>query len=208
MNKDKFQDKYNEIFQEIKEEKMDWNFEDFLAQTKEKPEGAKIVPLQKKSSKQWLYIAASLVLITGFGIVLKNNFFESTTVKPTEIAQKDNSENTDNLIIAQTTSVKSDDSNFPTTRTVNTEPIKRKKSKYKKSVQYLAKNSMKNHDNSAKGDNENIEYNPNFVIINGKPVATEDEAIKYTKNAIDMLGGNINTALEKAEPVKLLTVNF
>ena len=33
MNKDKFQDKYNEIFQEIKEEKMDWNFEDFLAKT-------------------------------------------------------------------------------------------------------------------------------------------------------------------------------
>ena len=27
MNKDKFQDKYNEIFQEMKEEKMNWNFE-------------------------------------------------------------------------------------------------------------------------------------------------------------------------------------
>lgn len=208
MNKDKFQDKYNEIFQEIKEEKMDWNFEDFLAQTEEKPEGAKIVPLQKKSSKQWLYIAASLVLISGFGIVLKNNFFESTTVKSTEITKTENSENTDNLIIAQTTTVKSDDSNFPITRTVNTEPIKRKKSKYKKSAQYLAQNSIKNHHNSATSDDESIEYNPSFVIINGKPVATEDEAIKYTKNAIDMLGGNINTALEKAEPVKLLTVNF
>ena len=59
-----------------------------------------------------------------------------------------------------------------------------------------------------KNDNEIIEYNPNFVIINGKPVATEEEAINYTKTALDMLGGNINSALENAEPVKLLTVNF
>ena len=86
MNKDKFQDKYNEIFQEIREEKMNWNFDDFLAKTEEKPQDAKIVPLHKKSSKQWMYIAASLVLIAGFGIILKNNFSENTNVKPTEIA--------------------------------------------------------------------------------------------------------------------------
>lgn len=209
MNKDKFQNKYTEIFQEIKEEKMDWNFEDFLAQTEQKAEGAKIVPLQKKSSKQWLYIAASLVLITGFGIILKNNFSENTTVKPTEIAKINNQGKPENQNIANNqTMAKVDDNNFPITRNVNAEPIKRKKSKYKKSAQYLAQNSTKNHHNSAKNGDKNIEYNPNFVIINGKPVATEDEAIKYTKNAIDMLGGNINTALENAQPVKLLTVNF
>ena len=44
MNKDSFQDKYQEIFQEMKEEKMNWNFDDFLAQTEEKPQDAKIVP--------------------------------------------------------------------------------------------------------------------------------------------------------------------
>ena len=85
---------------------------------------------------------------------------------------------------------------------------KPKKSKYKNTAQYLAQNSTKNHHNSAKSDDENIEYNPNFVIINGKPVATEEDAIKYTKSAIDLLGGNINSTLENAEPVKLLTVNF
>ena len=54
MNKDKFQDKYQEIFQEMKEEKMNWSFDDFLAKTEEKPQDAKIVPLHKKSSKQWM----------------------------------------------------------------------------------------------------------------------------------------------------------
>jgi len=209
MNKDKFQDKYNEIFQEIREEKMDWNFEDFLAQTEEKPQGAKIVPLQKKSSKQWLYIAASLVLIVGFGIILKNNFSENNTVEPTEIAKTNAKKTIENQNIANDLSIASNsDNSIQITRNVNTEPIKRKKSKYKNTAQYLAQNSTKNHHNSAKNDDKNIEYNPNFVIINGKPVATEDEAIKYTKNAIDMLGGNINTALENAQPVKLLTVNF
>jgi hypothetical protein len=80
MNKDSFQDKYQEIFQEIREEKMNWNFDDFLAKTEEKPQDAKIVPLHKKSSKQWMYIAASIVLIAGFGIILKNNFSENTTL--------------------------------------------------------------------------------------------------------------------------------
>ena len=209
MNKDSFQDKYQEIFQEMKEEKMNWNFDDFLAKTEEKPQDAKIVPLHKKSSKQWMYIAASIVLIAGFGVILKNNSSENTTIKPTEIAKTNTSKTTENQNIANDLSIASNsDNSIQITRNVNTEPIKRKKSKYKNTAQYLAQNSTKNHHNSAKNDDKNIEYNPNFVIINGKPVATEDEAIKYTKNAIDMLGGNINTALEKAEPVKLLTVNF
>lgn len=210
MNTDKFQDKYNEIFQELKEEKMDWNFDDFLAQT-EKPLEAKIVSLKKKPSKQWIYLAASMAVIVGFGIVLKNNFSEKTNIEPTKIVQNTATENTSiqNITKIEST-VKTADNTMPITRTINTEPVKRKKSKYKNTAQYLAKNHQSTYKNQKKVhiDDEIVEYNPSFVIINGKPVATEDEAIKYTKNAIDMLGGNINTALEKAEPVKLLTVNF
>lgn len=210
MNTDKFQDKYNEIFQELKEEKMDWNFDDFLAQT-EKPLEAKIVSLKKKPNKQWIYLAASMAVIVGFGIVLKNNFSEKTNIEPTKIVQNTSTENTSiqNITKIEST-VKVTDNTMPITRTINTEPVKRKKSKYKNTAQYLAKNHQSTYKNQKKVhiDDEIVEYNPSFVIINGKPVATEDEAIKYTKNAIDMLGGNINTALEKAEPVKLLTVNF
>jgi hypothetical protein len=50
---------------------MNWNFDDFLAKTEEKPQDAKIVPLHKKSSKQWMYIAASIVLIAGWYCSLK-----------------------------------------------------------------------------------------------------------------------------------------
>ena len=48
MNNDKFQDKYNQIFQELKEEKMDWDFEDFLQKVEKNSADEKIVPIQKK----------------------------------------------------------------------------------------------------------------------------------------------------------------
>ena len=203
MNNDKFQDKYQEIFQEMKEEKMDWNFEDFLQKTEESSSDEKIVPIQKKGSgnTKWFWMAASVVLFFGLGMFFKSNF-EEPQIQPTIVNNNVQHE------IKPPISVVQNSDNVSLTRKINVEPARKKKSRYKNNAQYLAQNSTKNHHNSAKSDDENIEYNPNFVIINGKPVATEEDAIKYTKSAIDLLGGNINSTLENAEPVKLLTVNF
>ena len=204
MNKDQFQDKYNQIFQEIKEEKMDWDFEDFLQKVENKPADEKIVPIQKKgggNNTKWFWMAASVVLLLGLGM-----FFRNTTEEPI-VEQSVVSENT-SVEKDAPKSVLENVGTVSITRKIDVEPAKKKKSRYKNNAQYLAKNSVKHHHKSARNDDEIIEYNPNFVIINGKPVATEEEAINYTKTALDMLGGNINSALENAEPVKLLTVNF
>ena len=202
MSNDKFQDKYNEIFQEIKEEKMDWNFEDFLQKTEENSSDEKIVPIQKGSGNtKWFWMAASVVVIFGLGMFFKINF-EKPQVQPKIVNNNVQHE------VKPPISVVQNGDQFSLIRKITVEPARKKKSRYKNNAQYLAQNSTKNHHNSAKSDDENIEYNPNFVIINGKPVATEEDAIKYTKSAIDLLGGNINSTLENAEPVKLLTVNF
>lgn len=202
MSNDKFQDKYQEIFQEIKEEKIDWNFEDFLQKTEESSYDKKIVSIQKSSGNtKWFWLAASVVVIFGLGMIFKTSF-EEPQIQP-KIAKNNTQEQVNYPI-----SVTQNGDQVSLTRKIEVEPAKKKKSRYRKAAQYLAQNSTKNHHNSAKSDDENIEYNPNFVIINGKPVATEEEAIKYTKSAINLLGGNINCALESAEPVKLLTVNF
>ena len=202
MSNDKFQDKYNEIFQEIKEEKMNWNFEDFLQKTEENSSDEKIVPIQKGSGNtKWFWMAASVVVIFGLGMFFKINF-EKPQVQPKIVNNNVQHE------IKPPISVVQNGDQVSLTRKITVEPARKKKSRYKNNAQYLAQNSTKNHHNSAKSDDENIEYNPNFVIINGKPVATEEDAIKYTKSAIDLLGGNINSTLENAEPVKLLTVNF
>ena len=205
MNNDKFQDKYNQIFQELKEEKMDWDFEDFLQKVEKNSADEKIVPIQKKgggSNTQWFWMAASVALVFGLGMFFRNTP-EKNNVEPS-------------IVSTNTSSVKKDVSKpvvenvgtVSVTRKIDVEPAKKKKSRYRNNAQYLAKNSVKHHHKSAQNEEEIIEYNPNFVIINGKPVATEEEAINYTKTALDMLGGNINSALENAEPVKLLTVNF
>lgn len=205
MNNDKFQDKYNQIFQELKEEKMDWDFEDFLEKAEKNSADEKIVPIQKKgggSNTQWFWMAASVALLFGLGMFFRNTP-EKNNVEPS-------------IVSTNTSSVKKDVSKpvvenvgtVSVTRKIDVEPAKKKKSRYRNNAQYLAKNSVKHHHKSAQNEEEIIEYNPNFVIINGKPVATEEEAINYTKTALDMLGGNINSALENAEPVKLLTVNF
>ena len=202
MSNDKFQDKYNEIFQEIKEEKMNWNFEDFLQKTEESSSDEKIVPINKGGSNtKWFWMAASVVVIFGLGVFFKFSF-EKPQVQPRIVSYNIQHE------VKPSISVVQNGEQVSLTRKITVEPARKKKSRYKNNVQYLAQNSTKNHHNSAKSDDENIEYNPNFVIINGKPVATEEDAIKYTKSAIDLLGGNINSTLENAEPVKLLTVNF
>lgn len=205
MNKDKFQDKYNQIFQELKEEKMDWDFEDFLEKAEKNSADEKIVPIQKKgggSNTQWFWMAASVALVFGLGMFFRNTP-EKNNVEPSIV-----STNTSSVKKDVSKSVVENVGTVSVTRKIDVEPAKKKKSRYRNNAQYLAKNSVKHHHKSAQNDNEIIEYNPNFVIINGKPVATEEEAINYTKTALDMLGGNINSALENAEPVKLLTVNF
>ena len=119
---------------------MNWNFDDFLAKTEEKPQDAKIVPLHKKSSKQWMYIAASLVLIAGLGLSLKNNFStKNTNIKPTEIAKTNTKKTIENQNIDNDLSITSNSLIilYKLPENVNTEPIKEKKSKYKNTAQYL-----------------------------------------------------------------------
>ena len=205
MNNDKFQDKYNQIFQELKEEKMDWDFEDFLEKAEKNSADEKIVPIQKKgggSNTQWFWMAASVALLFGLGMFFRNTP-EKNNVEPSIVSR-----NTSSVKKDVSKSVVENVGTVSVTRKIDVEAAKKKKSRYRNNAQYLAKNSVKHHHKSAQNEEEIIEYNPNFVIINGKPVATEEEAINYTKTALDMLGGNINSALENAEPVKLLTVNF
>jgi hypothetical protein len=81
MSKDKFQDKYDEIFQNIKEEKMDWDFEDFLKKAEGKEDEVQhnetpIIPIgtkTKPSFPKWFWMAASIILLLSIGFVFNYN---------------------------------------------------------------------------------------------------------------------------------------
>ncbi|MCB4235854.1 hypothetical protein LDL59_14310 [Kaistella anthropi] len=55
MKTDKSQDKYNEIFQELREEKMNWDFEDFVAEAeKEKNSPLKFQKRKARLSRSFI----------------------------------------------------------------------------------------------------------------------------------------------------------
>ena len=201
MNKDSFQDKYQEIFQEMKEEKMNWNFDDFLAKTEEKPQDAKIVPLHKKSSKQWMYIAASIVLV--FGLVLFFNNDKTTSPNDTIASaiekQKNNGEfaqvypETNNISVTQ-----------DSTKTIEkltekedvVEKILPKKGRLKKTFRprYVKLETQKNLEKT-----KTQEYNPNYVIINGHKIESEKEAIDVTKYSFHILSEKVSQTVASTE---------
>ena len=201
MNKDSFQDKYQEIFQEMKEEKMNWNFDDFLAKTEEKPQDAKIVPLHKKSSNQWLYIAASLVLI--FGLVLFFNN-DKTTLPNDTIAsaiekQKNNGEfaqvypETNNISVTQDSAKTTEKL---TEKEDVVEKILPKKGRLKKTFRprYVKLETQKNLEKT-----KTQEYNPNYVIINGHKIESEKEAIDVTKYSFHILSEKVSQTVASTE---------
>ncbi|WP_050009674.1 hypothetical protein [Flavobacterium sp. B17] len=77
MSKDKFQDKYNEIFQNLKEEKMEWDFEDFLKKAEGKDEvkdnETPIGSKNKPSIPKWFWMAASVVVLLSIGFIFNYN---------------------------------------------------------------------------------------------------------------------------------------
>lgn len=51
-------------------------------------------------------------------------------------------------------------------------------------------------------------YNPNYVIINGKPVYNEQEAIALTEDAVNYLASNVSKTVDHAQSVKNLSLDF
>ena len=192
---------YQNIFQEMKEEKMNWNFDDFLAKTEEKPQDAKIVPLHKKSSKQWIYIAASIVLV--FGLVLFFNNDKTTSPNDTIASaiekQKNNGEfaqvypETNNISVTQ-----------DSTKTIEkltekedvVEKILPKKGRLKKTFRprYVKLETQKNLEKT-----KTQEYNPNYVIINGHKIESEKEAIDVTKYSFHILSEKVSQTVASTE---------
>lgn len=80
MSKDKFQDKYNEVFQNLKEEKMSWDFDDFLkkAEDKEETKSSDETPVisirnSRPSFPKWFWMAASAIIVFGLAFIFNFN---------------------------------------------------------------------------------------------------------------------------------------
>lgn len=205
-------DKYDKIFNELKEDKMNWDFEDFLAKAEEKEE---IIPLKKKSSggsiSKFYWMAASLVLLVSVGTFLKFNQAKSIEdqdvfVKNQILKQKNDFGNGNEIVALQTAK---DSANIVSDSLVSdslssrdaadmVEKILPKRGRIKRETrpQFVQNSPEKS---AKKPAEKNTDYNSNYVIINGQRIENEQEAIDLTKYSFRILSENVSKTVASAE---------
>lgn len=213
MKKDQLQDKYDEIFREIKEEKMEWSFDDFLQQTENtKPEenAAPVIPLgesKKPSFPKWFWMAASVMLVFGIGFFLKNN--SGTEVQDKEILVKnevlkqksgfieENNNHQEQVAVNHTDSISGakKDSIFQENNIAEKDVMdeilpKRGRLKKERKPRYADNSSFKN--NTSK---DSTGYENSYVIVNGKRIDNVEEAINVTKYSFQIFANNVSEKL-------------
>ncbi|WP_053073339.1 hypothetical protein [Chryseobacterium sp. FH2] len=216
MNKDKFQNKYDEIFREIKEEKMDWDFEDFLkkAEGGETENESPIIPLETKSKPsfpKWFWMAASLVLLLSIGFIFNenknSNIQDQAQLVENQIRQQKKDfieENNDhqeqvavNRVIDSVAGAKKDsivqDNNSATEKDVLDEILPRRGRMKKERKPKFVYNSL--YKNRASKDSTG--YKNSYVIVNGKRIDNVEEAINVTKYSFQIFANNVSEKLVK-----------
>jgi len=217
MSKDKFQDKYDEIFQDMKEEKMDWDFEDFLQKAEGKPENGNtpVIPLENKkpSLPKWFWMAACLVLLFGIGFMLtrkqgsdmknqaqlvenqirqqKNDFIEENNDHQGQVAVNHPSDSVsgmkkDSLFLENTAADKDVlDEILP----------KRGRLKKETKPRFVDNSTFKNENSSI----DSVGYKDSYVIVNGKRITSEEEAIDVAKYSFMKLGNEFKKTVASSQ---------
>ncbi|KIA89705.1 hypothetical protein [Kaistella jeonii] len=212
MEKDRSQDKYKEITQELKEEKMNWDFEDFLKKTEE---SEKIIPLVNKtkggSFPKTFWMAASVIFLLSIGIFFnyetKKSVKEQDNLVQNEILkQKDTFQKESQLAINLTNDslkIKSDSIISDSASTVDQNEtdimnqILPKRGRIRRdSRPRYAKNSTPTKTASK---TENSDYKSNYVIINGQKIESEQEAIDLTKYSFRILSENVSKTVAQTD---------
>lgn len=214
MNKDQFQNKYDEIFREIKEEKMDWSFEDFLQKAEggaDDPEAneASIIPLHKNkpSFPKWFWMAAGLVLLfsIGFffndyrtGVIEREKLVKDEVLKQKSKFIEENNDHQEQVAVNHTDSISGakKDSIFQENSVAEKDVLdeilpKRGRLKKESKPKFVSNSSFK--DNKALKDSTG--YKNSYVIVNGKRIDNVDEAINVTKYSFQIFANNVSEKL-------------
>lgn len=211
MKKDQSEEKYNKITQELKEEKMNWDFEDFLKKTEKTISS---VPKPKGGAFPKFYLmAASFVLLAFLGIFFKynnpKNLDEQDRLVKTEILKQKRDFGNGNEIVAVNTK---DSANFVSDSLVtdsvsvsNDEDViskilpKRGRIKRQMRPQYVQNSASEK--SSEKTREKITDYNSNFVLINGQRIENEQEAIDLTKYSFRILSENVSKTVAQTEAI-------
>ncbi|REC45361.1 MULTISPECIES: hypothetical protein [Chryseobacterium] len=214
MSNDKFQDKYNEIFQNLKEEKMNWDFDDFLKKAEGKAEeihenDAPVIPIDTKtkpSFPKWFWMAASVFLLLSVGLIFNYNqnanvenqaqLVENQIKNQKDNFIRENNEHTEQVAVNlpnDSVSGAKKDSVFHETPVAEKDYLdeilpKRGRLKKERKPKYVY-NSSKASDSTG--------YKDSYVIVNGKRIENVEEAINVTKYSFQIFANNVSEKLAK-----------
>lgn len=209
MNNDQYQDKYTQVLKDLKEEKMDWNFEDFLQKAESVDHEAEIIPITKvkPSFPKWFWMAASVVIIFSIGLIF--NYIQNAEVNnqsklvENEIQKQksdfinENHEHQTQVAVLNNDSISGakKDSIFEENTLAETDVLDKilsKRSRIKKETKprYVQNSDIKNIKDSTG-------YRGSYVIVNGKRIDNMEEAINVTKYSLQVVANNVNQALEQ-----------
>ncbi|MDR6405716.1 MULTISPECIES: hypothetical protein [Chryseobacterium] len=221
MNNDKFQNKYDEIFQNIKEEKMDWDFEDFLKKAEGKQDevednGAPIIPIGSKtkpSFPKWFWMAAGIVLLLSIGFIF--NYQNSDVKDQAQLVenqiknQKDdfieeNNDHQEQVAVNHpndTIEAKKDSifqENTVAEKDVLDEILpKRGRLKKERKPKFVDNSSYRKY----KKASDSTGYQDSYVIVNGKKIENVEEAINVTKYSFQIFANNVSEKLVQPKVV-------
>ncbi|WP_185144654.1 hypothetical protein [Chryseobacterium phosphatilyticum] len=220
MKKDQLQDKYDEIFRDIREDKMDWSFEDFLQKTEGKEsenDATPIIPLEENkrpSFPKWFWMAASVLLLFSIGFLFYNNDTKTGAqgteklVKDEVLRQKSDfiKENNDHQVqvaVNHTDSISGTkkDSIFQENHVAEKDVLdeilpKRGRLKKERKPRYVDNSSFKN-----KTSKDSTGYENSYVIVNGKRIDNVEEAINVTKYSFQIFANNVSEKLVQPKVV-------
>ena len=196
---------YFSFLKEEKQEKLDIKFEDFLnkATKQNVTKEPKIValPIVKRKSYTQYWMAASLVLLMGIsGFWMFNNpeNIEPQIAKHTETPKK--------VETPKVSPIENGSTQQPVLTQQNTQPKTQKVAKKNAVENQESKTQFAYHqpkeikkDQNLNKVNSDSDYNPNYVIVNGKPIYNEQEAIAVTEDTFNYFASNVTQTINHAE---------
>lgn len=210
-------DPYFSFLKEEKQEKLNLSFDDFLAKAEPKNDikETPIIPLVTAKPKlgtglRTYWMAASLVMFMGLlGGYLFINEESGEINKPVKAVVKQDTE--PQQLTQPTLEPQKEIATSPANETETKEP------KVKEDRTLMAKEAHKKPNASpvikdikptTNPQNQDYAYQPSYVIINGKPVYNEQEAISLTEDAFNYLASNVSQTVDHAQKAKNLSLDF
>lgn len=220
MKTDKSQDKYSEIFQELREEKMNWDFEDFLAEAEKEEKEKPIIKISEKKSAsfpKFYWMAASVVLLVSVGLFFNNadesDAIDQNTIVQNEIIRQKEDFGKENQLVTleQKDSLKTDSDTLPKDSVSVTKDyevmnkILPKRGRLKRQTRTHYVQNTKPEKSAPASMAQNTDYESNYVIINGQKIENEQEAIDLAKYSFRILSENVTKTVAQTDVLQSFT---